>query len=256
MAGVTKIWSSTPAVPQLMVVFFSLLLLTLGLHSVYIAVETLQSALFDHFKVLRHKQVYTTIVICVVYFLLSIPYCTNGGIYLFLLMDDSVMSCNAFVIAILEVMIVGWALGIEKFFDHVNRMGMNFKKETLLFGKICLQYVCPLSGLAILGLSASDYITDHHDARSIDWSFQSETYSAEFDCKNGTENFVVCSYTLPVGAEVLSWLIGGFILSFIPIFGVLSIVKKMKNGLTWKSLFQPTDEWRPLHEDPRPFFPN
>ena len=254
MVGVTKIWPSVPAIPQLMVTIFSLLLLTLGLHTVYIYVETIQSAFFDCFKVFRRKKVYTTIVICVVFFLLSLPYCTPGGIYLFLLMDNSVVSSNAIVIGIIEVLLVGWALGMKRFNEHVSSMGMIFKNGTLFVGKICLQYLCPLCGFAILGFSLYGYINDA-DAYAIKWSFHRRDFATGFDCKNETTTMSsVCEYTLPIGAKVLSGLIQCFIVSFIPLFGVLAIAKKLKNGLSWKSLVQPTDKWRPAEEDPKPFF--
>ena len=246
MAAVTKKEFPIP-VPQLMVSMFSLLLLTLGLHSVYIDVETIQSALFDQFKVLRRKKVYTTLMICVVFFLLSLPYCTSGGIYLFLLMDNSVVSSNAIIIGIFEILIVGWALGMERFFDHVSKMGMVFKKGTLIVGKISLKFLCPLSGFALLGFSVySENLTD--------LSFRSHDFVAGFDCKNGTAtNHVDCNYTLPLEAEILSWLIQGFIVSFVPLFGALAIWKKLKTGSTWKSLVQPTVNWRPAEEDPFTF---
>ena len=218
MDAITKEEFPVP-VPQLMVSMFSLLLLTLGLHSVYIDVETIQSALFDQFKVLRRKKVYTTFLICVVFFLLSLPYCTSGGIHLFLLMDKSAVSTNAIIIGIFEVLIVGWALGMERFFDHVSKMGMVFKTGTRLVGKICLKFFSPLLGFALLGFSVYGYFEED------------------------------CNFDYPFEAEILSWLIQSFTVSFIPFFGVLAIWKKLKTGSSWKSLVQPTVNWRPAEEE-------
>ncbi len=249
MEGMTQMTKKQFPVPQLMVSMFSLLLLTLGLHSVYIDVETIQSALFDQFKVLRRKKVITTLLICVVFFLLSLPYCTSGGIYLFLLMDNSVVSNNAIIIGIFEVLIVGWALGMERFFDHVSKMGMVFKKGTLLVGKLSLKFICPLAGFAILGFSIYGYF-DNYSKNLTEMSFRTNDFVAGFDCKNGTTTHDAnCHYVLPFEAEILSWFIQCFIVSFIPVFGVLAILKKLKTGSSWKNLVQPTENWRPAGEE-------
>jgi len=249
MEGMTQMTKKQFPVPQLMVSMFSLLLLTLGLHSVYIDVETIQSALFDQFKVLRRKKVITTLLICVVFFLLSLPYCTSGGIYLFLLMDNSVVSNNAIILGIFEVLIVGWALGMERFFDHVSKMGMVFKKGTLLVGKLSLKFICPLAGFAILGFSIYGYF-DNYSKNLTEMSFRTNDFVAGFDCKNGTTTHDAnCHYVLPFEAEILSWFIQCFIVSFIPVFGVLAILKKLKTGSSWKNLVQPTENWRPAGEE-------
>ena len=246
MDAVTKEEFPVP-VPQLMVSMFSLLLLTLGLHSVYIDVETIQSALFDQFKVLRRKKVYTTFLICVVFFLLSLPYCTSGGIHLFLLMDKSAVSTNAIIIGIFEVLIVGWALGMERFFDHVSKMGMVFKTGTRLVGKICLKFFSPLLGFALLGFSVYGYFEED----SVNSTHkESKNLVVGLNCVNGTTTDEFnCNFDYPFEAEILSWLIQSFTVSFIPFFGVLAIWKKLKTGSSWKSLVQPTVNWRPAEEE-------
>ena len=212
----------------------------------YIDVETIQSALFDQFKVLRRKKVYTTFLICVVFFLLSLPYCTSGGIHLFLLMDKSAVSTNAIIIGIFEVLIVGWALGMERFFDHVSKMGMVFKTGTRLVGKICLKFFSPLLGFALLGFSVYGYFEED----SVNSTHkESKGLVVGLNCVNGTINEFNCNFDYPFEAEILSWLIQSFTVSFIPFFGVLAIWKKLKTGSSWKNLVQPTVNWRPAEEE-------
>ncbi len=51
--------------------------------------------------------------------------CTNGGILLFTVFDKRCTSSLLFV-CLLEVIHVVWVYGVDKFFDNLSEMGMDF----------------------------------------------------------------------------------------------------------------------------------
>ena len=95
-------------------------------------------------------------------------------------------------------------------------------------------------GFALLAFSVYGYFKEdsvnstHKESKDLVVPFTDE-FNSNFD--------------YPFEAEILSWLIQSFTVSFIPFFGVLAIWKKLKTGSSWKSLVQPTVNWRPAEEE-------
>nr|CAI5847616.1 unnamed protein product [Callosobruchus analis] len=108
--------------PNLWAVLFFLMLLTLGLDSMFVTVETVVSAIIDDFPHLRKFQFYVTIVTVVVAMLISIIYCTHGGMYWLQLFDWYSASITVVLVCLSEVVIVGWTYGVKRFIRDVEFM--------------------------------------------------------------------------------------------------------------------------------------
>merc|ERR1712110_876197 len=69
-------------------ILFFAMLLVLGVDTEFCSVESLITGIVDNWseKLLPHRKK-VALVICVTLFFLGIPMCTNGGIYLFQIMD-------------------------------------------------------------------------------------------------------------------------------------------------------------------------
>nr|XP_022339456.1 sodium- and chloride-dependent glycine transporter 1-like isoform X1 [Crassostrea virginica] len=109
--------------PHLWGVLFFFMLVTVGVDSQFGMFETIASGLADKFpKQLNSRKVQTTAFLCIFLFILGIPFTTNGGIYLFQLID---WYCAAFCIMLgtfLECFVVAWVYGAERFSRDVELM--------------------------------------------------------------------------------------------------------------------------------------
>ncbi|KAG7225733.1 hypothetical protein INR49_012319 [Caranx melampygus] len=82
------------------------------------------------------------LVIAVVSFLLGLPLITNGGIYLFTLIDYSSNShFSPLIIVGLEAVIISWTYGADRFYDNIEDM-IGYKPFPVL--KYCWMFIIPL----------------------------------------------------------------------------------------------------------------
>ncbi|KAJ8320366.1 hypothetical protein KUTeg_001953 [Tegillarca granosa] len=73
--------------PNLWSVLFFIMLLTVALDSMFVTVETVSSAILDGFPALRKRQILVNMAVCILFFFLGLPMCTQAGIYIFQLID-------------------------------------------------------------------------------------------------------------------------------------------------------------------------
>ena len=110
-------------IPPLWSFLFFSMLLTLALSSMFPFVESLSTAIVDQFS-LRRKKPYVTLGICTLMFLCGLFMCTNGGYYVFTLLDNVAGSWNILVVALLEVVIVAWLYGANKIMRDIKKLGI------------------------------------------------------------------------------------------------------------------------------------
>ncbi|XP_041832928.1 sodium- and chloride-dependent GABA transporter 2-like [Melanotaenia boesemani] len=107
-------------------VLFFLMVLFLGLDSQFVCVESLATAITDLFPN-RLRRPYAreilVLVIAVVCFLLGLPFVSEGGLYLFQLVDSYGPSgTNLLIIAFVETVVVAWIYGADRFYDNIEDM--------------------------------------------------------------------------------------------------------------------------------------
>ena len=68
--------------------------------------------------------------VCMAFFLCGLPFCFEGGIYLFTLFDTRLAS-SLLVITVLEMVLVGWVYSklLDNFLQNLKEMGMDFTPE-------------------------------------------------------------------------------------------------------------------------------
>ncbi|KAK3085594.1 hypothetical protein FSP39_005831 [Pinctada imbricata] len=117
-----EILASMP-LPNVWSVLFFLMLLTVGIDSQFGMLETVSSGLIDAFpERLGKRRVLTTTVLCLGFFVLSMPYTTNGGYYLLQLMDWYASAFCVMLGAFLECIVVAWVYGAERFSRDIELM--------------------------------------------------------------------------------------------------------------------------------------
>ncbi|TNN44600.1 Sodium- and chloride-dependent betaine transporter [Liparis tanakae] len=126
-------------------VLFFLMVLFLGLDSQFVCVESMATALTDLFpRQLRRRggRELLTLVIAVVCFLLGLPLISEGGIYLFTLIDNyGVSGTSLLFIASFETLVIGWVYGADRFYDNIEDM-IGYRPFPVL--KYCWMFITPL----------------------------------------------------------------------------------------------------------------
>ncbi|XP_046579198.1 sodium- and chloride-dependent glycine transporter 2-like [Haliotis rubra] len=142
-------------VSQMWAVLFFIMLLTIGIDSVFGILETVIAAIIETYpKFLQHRRVYVTAGVCLFNFLISIPYATEGGVYLFQLLDWYASSFNILIVGCLECVAINWIYGSERFSDDVEMM-MGRRYPSVL--KVLSSYFSPVILFASLILSLFVY---------------------------------------------------------------------------------------------------
>ncbi len=208
---------SNMAVPQLWSTLFFFMLITLGLDSMFTNVETLTTALLDHFKTLQKHKEMVVVGTCAVGFLLGLSMCFSAGVYMFTLIDGTCASWNILLFAFLEVTTVAWLYGVDRFFGDIRQMGMRLPSIIKWYWKICWLFITPL----ILGVL-------------VVWKFVETA-----DVSYGDKVFPPC-------IQGLGWLISTSSVVLLPLLGLRQVIKREREGKPLgKALFRPTPKWMP-----------
>lgn len=149
--------------PQIWSVIFFLMLFTLGMGSQFGGIEAINTAILDKWPNLRKHQWLVTLSTCIVCFLLGLPMCCNGGIYIFTLMEWNTASWAILLIGLAEVGSVAWAYGCTRFIDNMAEMKIKLSKSTSWYWWICWVILTPLSLLVSIMKIPTLYIIDIED---------------------------------------------------------------------------------------------
>ncbi|CAF1230985.1 unnamed protein product [Adineta ricciae] len=216
--------SSMPGGPFWAVVFF-FMLLTLGLDSQFAFADVIISGLLDTFKRLRRHKMFVTIGYCGLCFLLALPICAPGGIYLFILMNEYAANLSVYVCGFFEFILIGYIYGFNNFMEDIRMMLGKRPLEAFWFVTWCI--TGPIITLVVFFSSIVRFRTP-----------------------------TAGNYEYPAYANILGWLMVCSSLIFIPLIMIYEFYKgwKMTNKsdgtmphylrmLTYVS--EPDDQWGP-----------
>ncbi|XP_059096087.1 sodium- and chloride-dependent glycine transporter 2-like [Tigriopus californicus] len=202
---------------------FFVMLITLGLDSMFTLVETLTTAAMDHFKSLRPYKGHTVAATCLVGFFCGIPMCFPGGIHLFTLLDSTCASWNIILFALLEVILIAWVYGFNNFFNNIQEMGMRMPNVVRLYWTACWTVITPLILLAIL---------------IGQW--------VQFKPVEGV-NMDKSAYVFPGFFQGMGVLIACSTVILLPLLTVRQFLKrKYANKPVGRAMFKTTPKWKPI----------
>ncbi|XP_068442323.1 sodium- and chloride-dependent betaine transporter-like [Clinocottus analis] len=126
-------------------VLFFLMILLLGLDTQFVCVESMATAITDLFpRQLRRRggRELLTLGIAVVCFLLGLPLISEGGVFLFQLIDNyGVSGVSLLFIASFETIVIAWVYGADRFYDNIEDM-IGYPPFPVL--KYCWLFITPL----------------------------------------------------------------------------------------------------------------
>ncbi|XP_063588996.1 sodium-dependent proline transporter-like [Penaeus indicus] len=133
-----------PVIVFCMIFFF-------GFNSQMIMVETITTALFDQFRVLRHCYVPVVVGTCTALFLMGIPLCMRGGIRFFQCLDKNITAHSFLFLGLCEVIVAGYVYGFHNLMDIIrNRMKVPVCPLWYWYFRVMYMFVTPLFLLACL----------------------------------------------------------------------------------------------------------
>ncbi|XP_029483202.1 sodium- and chloride-dependent GABA transporter 2-like isoform X1 [Oncorhynchus nerka] len=144
--------------PQLWTVCFFIMLLLLGIDTQFVIMEGVITSFTDLFPVTLRRPRYRegfVLLFCLSCFLIQLTLITEGGIFVFQLIDYYGCSgaCVLFV-AVFESLAVGWIFGADHMEDAIK--DMTAQRPCVLF-RLCWRYFTPLVSLTSFILHMVDY---------------------------------------------------------------------------------------------------
>ncbi|XP_049623883.1 sodium-dependent dopamine transporter isoform X2 [Suncus etruscus] len=172
------------------VVFF-LMLLTLGIDSAMGGMESVITGLVDEFQLLhRHRELFTLAIVLGT-FLLSLLCVTNGGIYVFTLLDHFAAGTSILFGVLIEAIGVAWFYGVRQFSEDIKQMT---GQRPSLYWRLCWKFVSPCFLLFVVVVSIVTFRPPHYGA-----------------------------YVFPDWANVLGWTIAASSMSMVPIYATYKL---------------------------------
>ncbi|XP_064623690.1 sodium- and chloride-dependent taurine transporter-like [Lineus longissimus] len=209
-----KAVAQMPAAPVWSVMFFFMLIL-LGLDSQFVQLEGFITACVDAWpNQLRkgYRREVLIALICIVCFHLGITMITEGGMYVFQLMDYFSGSRIILLVAFFEVVAVGWIYGVRRFYDNLEMM-YGFRINYFMWAMWLVGSPCFCMVLFIMN---------------------SVTYS-----KLSYDRKLEGLYVYPDSAVAMGWVLSLSSAMCIPIVMVCKVVKTRRSGKPLRTLIEP-----------------
>nr|XP_040234350.1 sodium-dependent nutrient amino acid transporter 1-like isoform X1 [Anopheles coluzzii] len=200
--------------PQAFSVLFFLMLFVLGIGSNVAMTSCVMTVIKDQFPRVRNWQAATIIAICGV--LLGSIYVTPGGQYVLKLVDYYGASSIALVLAIAELIAIGWVYGVDRLCKDTEFM---LGHRPNLYWRLCWRWITPLLMFVIL---IYNLVT--------------------------LEPLMYKQYVYPTVAYGIGWCIFAFGLLQLPIWAAYAVYKQSGKSLNEKikNAFKPTAAWGPI----------
>ncbi|KAH8021895.1 hypothetical protein HPB51_018744 [Rhipicephalus microplus] len=117
-----EVVAKMPAAPVWSVLFF-VMLLVVGIDSQFCTAEALIAGLIDVWPVLLRNRPQVTLLFCTIQFLLGLSMVTQGGMYLFQLVDSyAVSGITLLFIVFFQNVAISWFYGSNKFASNIKEM--------------------------------------------------------------------------------------------------------------------------------------
>ncbi|XP_033467650.1 sodium-dependent neutral amino acid transporter B(0)AT2-like [Epinephelus lanceolatus] len=143
----TEAMSLLPGSPFWSALFF-LMLLNLGLSTMFGTMEGILAPLTDRFKTLANNKTKLTIFSCILGFLIGLLFTQRCGNYFVTMFDDYSATLPLIIVVVFECFSVSWLYGADRFLDDIEGM-LGWRPHVIY--KYLWKYICLLAMLGLLG---------------------------------------------------------------------------------------------------------
>ncbi|KAL7372820.1 hypothetical protein ABVT39_022802 [Epinephelus coioides] len=143
----TEAMSLLPGSPFWSALFF-LMLLNLGLSTMFGTMEGILAPLTDRFKTLANNKTKLTIFSCILGFLIGLLFTQRCGNYFVTMFDDYSATLPLIIVVVFECFSVSWLYGADRFLDDIEGM-LGWRPHVIY--KYLWKYTCLLAMLGLLG---------------------------------------------------------------------------------------------------------
>ncbi|XP_026206859.1 sodium-dependent neutral amino acid transporter B(0)AT2-like isoform X1 [Anabas testudineus] len=143
----TEAMSLLPGSPFWSALFF-LMLLNLGLSTMFGTMEGILAPLTDCFKTLANNKTKLTIFSCIIGFLIGLLFTQRCGNYFVMMFDDYSATLPLIIVVVFETFSVSWLYGADRFLDDIEAM-LGWRPSVVY--KYLWKYICLLAMLGLLG---------------------------------------------------------------------------------------------------------
>ncbi|XP_074605088.1 sodium- and chloride-dependent glycine transporter 1-like [Brevipalpus obovatus] len=208
--------SKLPWSPIWALLFFAMLM-TLGLGTQFTMVETVVTTIVDTFPhKFRHRKPLVLFFVCVLMFFVGLLLCTSGGIYFLQLMDDYCSSFSALTIGLVEIIVIAWVYGVDRFLEDIKSMLGRYPPPRG-YWKLLWKVVCPTIILIVFAFSIINIVPSSYG-----------------------------NHVFPAWANAIGWFLSFISMSAIPIVALIKI-HRSKGPIAQRisTLMQPAPDWGP-----------
>ncbi|KAK7118823.1 hypothetical protein R3I94_022355 [Phoxinus phoxinus] len=145
----TEAMTLFPGSPFWSVLFF-LMLLNLGLSTMFGTMAGILTPLTDTFKTLRNHKLIFTVCSCALGFLIGLMFTQRCGNYFVAMFDDYSATLPLIIVVIFQTFSVAWVYGADRFLEDLKLM---LNRPVPVMYKYLWKYVCPVAMLGLLGAS-------------------------------------------------------------------------------------------------------
>ncbi|XP_041812417.1 sodium-dependent neutral amino acid transporter B(0)AT2 [Chelmon rostratus] len=145
----TEVMALFPASPFWSTLFF-LMLLNLGLSTMFGTMQGILTPLMDNFSLLGRHRTLLTVSSCALGFLLGLLFTQRSGNYFVTMFDDYSATLPLVIVVVFETISVAWVYGTDRFLDDIEVM---LKWRPPVVYKYLWKYVCLLAMVALLAAS-------------------------------------------------------------------------------------------------------
>ncbi|KAM6913561.1 sodium-dependent neutral amino acid transporter B(0)AT2 isoform 2-T2 [Lycodopsis pacificus] len=145
----TEVMALFPASPFWSTLFF-LMLLNLGLSTMFGTMQGILTPLMDNFSFLGRHRTLLTVSSCALGFIIGLLFTQRSGNYFVAMFDDYSATLPLVIVVIFETISVAWVYGTDRFLDDIEVM---LKWRPPVVYKYLWKYVCLLSMIGLLAAS-------------------------------------------------------------------------------------------------------
>ncbi|KAL3967548.1 prostaglandin F2 receptor negative regulator [Sarotherodon galilaeus] len=190
----TEAMTLLPGSPFWSALFF-LMLLNLGLSTMFGTMEGILAPLSDRFKCLARNKTKLTIASCIIGFLLGLLFTQRCGNYFVMMFDDYSATLPLIIVVVFETFSVSWLYGADRFLNDIE--GMLGWRPSVVY-KYLWKYICLLAMLGLLGATTIRMFLSRPTYMSWNQEKASEEYLEYPDWALAVLALLIIFATLPV----------------------------------------------------------